>query len=101
VKEYDPQSGHYYYYNTEENRSTWEEPADFIEGGDCEEMKAVLRIQCSFRAKVARRKAKRAKGIHANSSRFEAQLMCISNSSALSRMFFLNLYFLHSGQAAG
>jgi hypothetical protein len=88
VKEYDPQSGHYYYYNTEENRSTWEEPADFIEGGDSEEMKAVLRIQCSFRAKVARRKARSAKGIHANcSSRFEAQFMCISSSALPAYVF--------------
>jgi hypothetical protein len=58
VKEYDPESKAYYYYHAAERYSVWEEPDDFIEGGDNAEMKSVLLIQCSFRAKVARRKTK-------------------------------------------
>ena len=61
VEGWDPSSGHYYYYNTETHESVWDKPEEFVPGLEDEEMNAVLRIQCAFRAKVARRKVEQKK----------------------------------------
>eukprot|EP00948_MAST-09A_sp_MAST-9A-sp1_P003634 g3634.t1 len=62
IKQYDPASGHYYYYNTETFVSQWEEPEDFFPGGSDAQCTAVLKIQCTWRAKVARRRAREKAG---------------------------------------
>jgi hypothetical protein len=58
VKEYDPQTRQYYYYNVEDYSTTWDQPADFCAGGVDERMASVLLIQCAYRTKKSREEIK-------------------------------------------
>jgi len=49
VKQYDPNEGRDYYWNSETGEAVWDEPEDFGEGGKSEEMDAALRLQSLFR----------------------------------------------------
>ncbi len=55
IKGYDPNSGLYYYWNSETQVSQWEQPADYVDGGVNELMQAALKIQCAYRSRKARR----------------------------------------------
>ena len=55
IKGYDPNTGLYYYWNSQTQVSQWEQPADFVDGGVNELMQAALKIQCAYRSRKARR----------------------------------------------
>ena len=57
IKGYDPNSGLYYYWNSETQESQWEQPVDFVDGGVNELMQAALKIQCAYRSRKARRES--------------------------------------------
>ena len=58
VRSYDPTSDAFYYYDATTDSTVWEQPEDFVETADDETMMAVVKIQCAFRSRVAREKAK-------------------------------------------
>jgi hypothetical protein len=61
VEQFDPQTKQMYYFNTESGEIQTEQPAEFVPGGSDERLVAVLKLQCNWRARRARRDAKEAK----------------------------------------
>jgi len=55
VESFDPQRGTVYYYGSISGKVTWVQPASYVMAADDELMRAVLRIQCAWRARTARR----------------------------------------------
>ena len=51
---YDEDHDAFYYYNVETNETTWEKPDDFVMEASDDLLRAALKIQSVFRAKVAR-----------------------------------------------
>ena len=57
VKQWDPTNVAYYFYNTETGDAVWDQPKEYVEGATCATVESVLKIQCMYRAKMARRRA--------------------------------------------
>ena len=57
VRQYDSEQGCYYYYCTKTGETTWDEPADYFEGGKSEEQAAVVKVQALFRGNKARERS--------------------------------------------
>lgn len=55
VETFDPDHQASYYFNHETGELTWEKPEFYIVAAEDDEMKAVIRIQCMYRGKLARR----------------------------------------------
>ncbi len=55
VRQYDPQSGNYYYYHTKTGESQWHEPPDFVPGARSQELDSATKIQSVFRSRQSRR----------------------------------------------
>jgi hypothetical protein len=55
VAVFDAEQDRFYYWNHTTNEVIWDQPADFIEAADDELMRAVIKIQTTYRGKVARR----------------------------------------------
>jgi ankyrin repeat protein len=53
---YDPTADMFYYYDVKTHETVWERPADFVMDAECEEMRAAIMIQCTYRTKVAWRR---------------------------------------------
>lgn len=82
IESYDPDKGLNYYYNTETGLCVWDQPEDFVPGGSSEEMLAVLRIQCVWRTKQARRKVDGAREKRGNDANFQRALEACGGDAA-------------------
>jgi hypothetical protein len=58
VESYDPHRETYYFYCTWTHETTWDKPANYVMAADDELMSAAIKIQCAWRARVARMKVK-------------------------------------------
>ena len=56
VECYDPAAEAFYYFNNFTKEHTWEKPDSYLMAADDDEMRAVICIQCAWRAKISRRK---------------------------------------------
>lgn len=75
VECYDPASDGFYYHNRQSNEVTWEKPAEYVMAADDDMMRAVVKIQCLFRAKMARRRAEAMvshEGVYSNTAHADA-----------------------------
>ena len=61
IKQWDPTNNAYYFYNCDTGDAQWEQPPEYVEGATDETVTAVLKIQCMYRARNARRKVERAR----------------------------------------
>jgi hypothetical protein len=61
VEQFDPQTKQMYYFNTETGEISTEQPSEFVPGGSDQRLVAVLKLQCNWRAKRARKDAAAAK----------------------------------------
>jgi hypothetical protein len=58
VEAFDPAEGQFYYYSRNTGEYVWEKPENYVMAGDDEEMRAVIKIQCCWRARAARRQVR-------------------------------------------
>ena len=61
IKQWDPTNNAYYYYNSDTGDAQWDEPPGYVDGATDETVVAVLKIQCMYRARNARRKVEHAR----------------------------------------
>ena len=54
VKQFDPNHGRHYYWNSETDEVSWDEPADFVEGTTDARVDAITKIQAVFRGGAVR-----------------------------------------------
>jgi len=54
VESYDPESHQFYYYDTVTHKTVWEKPEHYVMAADDELMRAVIMMQCAWRARAAR-----------------------------------------------
>jgi hypothetical protein len=55
VECYDPESHHFYYYGNISGNTTWDKPEHYVMAADDLLMASVIKIQCGFRGREARK----------------------------------------------
>ncbi|KAF4139921.1 Ankyrin repeats domain-containing protein [Phytophthora infestans] len=74
TEQFDPTTGHKYYYNSETGESQWEKPVDFFTGLKDERSARAVKIQSVFRAKKDRDRVKQLADEEEEEEQLEQQL---------------------------